>query len=300
MAKEQTKARTGDDEGRIVHGGELPEDDGSLDDVEVAGVPAESAAHQPSAAAPPNSNKPAPTVEERLKLMLGTRFMVPGDNSYCYSFNPPSVQTAFDFLGHRFFEFSHLVYFTDDPPLENSPLVGMLQIGNTIPLELFRKLVEPDFSSDELDYLIKSNLGKSLGLQDAMQNGAVPVKDENLHPHFPALKQLANLRGPYVIPNDPYILLLCGVAKEDREFFSAYFDKLVADTMIESNPSVYNSGVSEYVMTFSDLRKVSGHTVSLKHLVKTAMELGVDDPEPYSEVFKGFKNVLQTVRYGKR
>lgn len=304
MAKEQTKSRTGDEEGRIVHGGELPEDDGSLDNVEVAGVPAEPAAQQPSAAAPSNPNKPAPTIEERLKLMLQKRFKLPDSPNYSSPYAKPAVKTAVDCLGHGSFWIDKILCYADPGQVnQNSPIIGRLRMSSMIPFGLFQKIVAPDFGVDELDYLINTNMGASLGLQKAKQDGQISIVSGGaMNEHFPSIAEIAELNAyQFVLPNDPYILLYGGFNIPDREFFSSYFDKLAQAGEIVYDPNVYttNSAV-QYSMKLSDLRNISAMPVSLKHLVKTAMEHGTNDLEEVTAGLRSFQGSLQAINCGKQ
>jgi len=271
--------RTGDDESRIVHGGELPEDDGSLDDVVVDASPAQS---QPPAAGGYS------TLHKRLMMYL--KELGKGDT------NPHRIMEFFNTVGHKFFALSDCGF--DNIPggvslndirealkkVAEKPLQGILRLENSIPTSLFKKLISDEMDAEDFDYFAASETGKSLGLgresidiSGCKNLGKMDLRQwysDPLGNQFKILYDIADFEKKRWIPNDPYFLLL-GVPTERRDVLSSYFDELRKLGEITLDDSVYKAkSAEEGGMKGNNLHSIRSIEIPMPALVKVARNYG--------------------------
>ena len=102
-------------------------------------------------------------------------------------------------------------------------LIGKLALQGKILQADFRKSLASFLGSEEeADFLISTDFGQALGLDD--ETAEIDLGNEELQSYFPFLNQVQSLEQRYVIPSDPHVLLL-SVPVEYRRFLSLCLDQ---------------------------------------------------------------------------
>jgi len=234
--------RTGDEDDRVVHGGELPEDDdegsnNSLDDVQVDAPPA-----QPSSSGvsvPGTQNLPY-TLRDRVALYFKhavKKGKTASEIGYTKNLlGSDEREKVVHSLGADFLFLTSLHYDYPIPSPEKCFVYGKVlpippdERSFMFPYDIFESAMSALMGEQNF-----KDLAEFIDLQSQVGKGCNPgylLLGEKVEKNFPQFEILKGLEDGYFIPRDPYLFLLCA-RPESRRFLSLCLDDKVADGRIE-------------------------------------------------------------------
>jgi len=217
-----------EEESRIVHGDGLPENGTQLDSIIVDAAPQ----HTKPAASQSLANAPY-KLKEYLVWMLSHAYVRFGQRELANLLKDGGVHSAVDTLGPEVFTLKNLRWETHHEVIDGTKLgVGKhefdhiyvaadLSLTDKFPPENFKKLLVNLYGQEKYDFIVSSDLGKNLGLNDPTK--PVDISSEQISGFFTQVKSLQELGRMYFIPEAPHVFLL-GAEPQYRRFLSAVLD----------------------------------------------------------------------------
>lgn len=297
--------RTGNDEDddRVVHGGELPDDDNEMES------PAKNNSQIDNTPSPKNMNPhtksvpaytiPSPaypnpppeyTLQEKVVNFLDERCTKDTMLELIGSKKLPEHMKSLGLIGADFFSLEDLVYVRGLPrlhslkhyyknamslSLSSGPLglQGTLKLSKEVPYQIFKALIIGMCGYDAF-----GNAAGLAGIQDTPNFGTVNLEDKNIQTCFPVVRELGQFCGEYLITKDPYLLLLA-VNPGARQFLSASLDKAIQKGEIDTkfDSVVYKASTIYLNSEISEL--LEDGMIRQEHIYKSAAELQIQGPE---------------------
>ena len=173
-------------------------------------------------------------------------------------------------------------------------LIASLKRSQEVPYDVLKKRLVAILGSEEnFDFMLQTDVGAELGLEDPTKD--VDIDNKDLLTHFPSLKRFKELEGSYALPADPHVLLL-GLPVEQRRFLSLCFDEAyVQKTGIFSVFPSDNLG--DEVASYGFTRRINENARDIKKIdwieLPTFFEVG----RRYEETgIKQYMEALETLR----
>lgn len=300
MAKTTTsKSRTGDDDNRVVHGGELPEDsNGSpLEDVEVtASVPSAGTSANAQGKGPDFGQIPydAPyTLAERfLWAVQNPRILRnttdPGRGSVVSGKYGGVVERIVKSFGPDFFGFTNLA--REDSASQGKGVCyvsGKIE-HNKAPFPVFHKG-------------LRNYLGEEVSEEDAAvclevaASSSVSLGDDALRVNFPDLKELDSIvNKKFYLPAEAYTFLMA-VPNAHRRFLSLCLDERFKRMNGEKPPDVISTEKSNAFYRFIEDFYENRHKpfIMFEDAFKVRTKYNVKDPKPYFQALDGLTKELE-------
>ena len=288
---------------RVVPSGELSLDDRALEQVVTEEAtqahPQQSAVNMPS--------------EEFGKYTLNDRFIYFLENSVPSSdlvrikgndkpnkinkLENSAISEIVKIMGSDFFQFENFRIFSSMGATTSNILVGNLKLLGEIPFNCFYQGLLAFFGDKETtDYLLGTDFSDALGINDKTK--PVNLENEELLKYFPDFSQFKNLNCGYMIPKDPYLLLLA-VQPNYRRFLSACFDRAASENIMpfadeKTFVGDYNNCTLDYQSYhIYSITKILGECLfSMKTIVKTGKHFDVKNLKQYMDVIDDLKSKL--------
>ncbi len=216
-----------DDNNRIIQGGELELEEGSLDEVVTESPQTESATQTTSTA----NGFPEVDMSFLNKTLLDYLNNIFSEDSMIYGasiLNGEDGSKAVENMGAELFHLTDLKYLqVEESSYQFAGLHGTLQLSQEITFQGFRKGLSGLFDSDTVDYFLEE-FEELLG-NSGDETRLINIKDYGIDRYLPAIGTLKQMEGSYRVAGQGgvgnYHLLLLTLPPEERQQIGLFFDE---------------------------------------------------------------------------
>ncbi len=283
---------------RIIQGGELGIEAGSLDEV----VSQAAGTIQPaSGTALPGGLPPADMSllnQSLVHFLQNVGTTLDGhDVTVKTLIQDQSVLNAVSMVGHVYFSLHNLHYVKD---FWNMPLLkGTLTHSPSIPLPVFKQCLSSFIGDDLVDYFL-SEFGDRCGLED--ETKPVDIANPAYQKYLPMVAALSALSGEYFIMKNPYLLLL-NLDQEEREAFTFFFSEAQQARVHPFKgwkPIVptFDQKIDDYGCTQSyivDAFTHEPHILPFTELLRIGKKYGIGNIAQYAEKLEQFRERIANI-----
>jgi len=305
MAKTTTsKSRTGDDDNRVVQGGELPEDSNGSPLEDVAPEAPSAASQSPAADTDSNSGQLALSfkqIPDGAPYTLAERFLWavqhpyilrnttdPGRGSvYAGKYGEIVGRIAKSF-GPDFFGLTNLTIESSAMQGQGVYYVSGKIEHNQVPFPVFHKFLQ--------DYLGQEITAEDTAVcLEVATSSSVSLGDEKLRVNFPDLKELDSLfREKFYLPAEAYTFLMA-VPNAARRFLSLCLDERFKRMTGEKPPNIIDTETNRAFYRFDENFYENRHKpfIMFEDAFKVRTQYRVKDPKPYFNALDGLTKELE-------